>query len=201
MVRCQTSGMKAAILYWSKTGNTEKVALAIAEELAAAGVDVVFRRTEEAGDIDFFSYDLVCVGFPSYRWHPPRPVDDFLKEKHREYRGRGRVETGAPKVPGKHALVFCTYSGPHTGIREAIPAGLYVGQFFEHLGFSVLGEWYIVGEFHGSLEKSTRGRLGDIRGRPDEEDLDEVRRRVARLLERVWAMDIGGHHSGTRGEG
>ncbi len=177
--------MRSAILYWSRTGNTEKVALAIKEGLEAAGVDVVFTRTEEADDIDFFRYDLVCVGFPSYRWHPPRPVDDFLRAKHREYRCQGRVKTGAPKVPGKHALIFCTYSGPHTGIKEAIPAGLYVGQFFEHLGFTVLDQWYIVGEFHGSLEKSTRGRLGDIRGRPNEEDLDEVRRRVARLLERV----------------
>jgi hypothetical protein len=177
--------MKAAILYWSKTGNTEKVALVIRGELEAAGVDVLLKRTEEAGDVDFYGYDLICVGFPSYRWHPPQPVDDFLKRKFREYRGQGRVKTGAPKVPGKHALVFCTYSGPHTGIREAIPAGLYVGQFFEHLGFTVLDEWYIVGEYHGSLERSTRGRLGDIRGRPNEEDLDEVKRRVARLLERV----------------
>ena len=78
-------------------------------------------------------------------------------------------------VPGKNALIFCAYSEPHTGIREAIPAGLCAGQFLEHLGFTVVAEWYVVGEFHGKEENSTRGRLGDIRGRPNEEDLRKVK--------------------------
>jgi len=177
--------MKAAVLYWSKTGNTEKVARAIQEGLEAAGVEVLFKSTGEAGSVDFYDYDLVCIGFPSYRWHPPGPVDEFLKRKYNTYHKQGRVKVGAPKVPRKHALIFCTYSGPHTGISEAIPAGKYAGQFFEHLGFTVLDEWYIVGEYHGSEEKSTLGRLGDIRGRPNEEDLKKVRQDVVRLLRRM----------------
>jgi flavorubredoxin len=174
--------MKAAILYWSKTGNTEKVALAVRESLEAAGTQVLFKRTEEAEEVDFYDYDLICIGFPSYRWHPPKPVDVFLKAKFGEYHRQGRVRVGAPRVPGKNALIFCTYSGPHTGINEAIPAVKYVGQFFEHLGFAVLDEWYVVGEYHGSEEKSTLGRLGDIRGRPNEQDLRKVRQAVMRLL-------------------
>jgi len=72
-------------------------------------------------------------------------------------------------------LIFCTYSGPHTGFDEATPAGKYMGQFFEHLGFAILGEWYVLSEFHGSEENSTRGRMGDIRGKPTEEDLKKIR--------------------------
>jgi len=181
--------MRAAIIYWSKTGNTEKVARAIHEGLAAAGVEVLLRRVEEAEELDFYAYDLVCIGCPSYRWHPPKPVDDFLVRKFGQYTDgfyphhkQGRVKTGAPKVPGRNVLVFCTYSGPHTGIREAIPVGKYVGQFFEHLGFTVLDEWYVLGEFHGSEERSTKGRMGDIRGRPNEEDLRKIRQNVAHLL-------------------
>jgi len=177
--------MKAAIIYWSKTGNTEKVAFAIREGLEAAGGEVLLKRTEEARDVDFYDYDLICVGFPSYGWHPPKPVAKFLTNKFREYHEQGCVKAGAPKVPGKNALIFCTYSGPHTGINEAIPAGLYAGQFFEHLGFTVLDEWYILGEFHGSEEKSTMGRMGDIRGRPNKEDLRKVKQRVAHLLKRM----------------
>jgi hypothetical protein len=141
--------MKAIVVYWSETGNTEKVALAINDALDAAGVEVLLKRVEQAGGIDWYGYDLICIGFPSYQWSPPKPVDTFLKEKFRAYRKQGHIKTGAPKVPGKHALIFCTYSGPHTGINEAIPAGKYAGQFFEHLGFTVLDEWYVVGEFHG----------------------------------------------------
>jgi hypothetical protein len=91
------------------------------------------------------------------------------------------VREGAPKVPGKNALIFCTYSGPHSGIREAVPPVLYAGQFFEHLGFTIVGEWYVVGEFHGSLAASTQGKLGDIRGRPNEDDLRKVRQDAAAL--------------------
>ena len=71
--------MKAAILYWSKGGNTEKVALALKEGLEETGAEVTFKRTEDAGDLDWYAYDLVCVGFPSYQWHPPKAVDEFLK--------------------------------------------------------------------------------------------------------------------------
>lgn len=184
--------MKAIIVYWSKTGNTEKVARAIQEGLEMAGVDVSLKRVQDAGhlaeDVDFYAYDLVCIGFPSYGWRPPKPVDTFLKTKFGVYRSQGRVKTGAPQVPGKHALVFCTYSGPHTGIREAIPAGLYAGQFFEHLGFTVLDEWYIVGEYHSSQEASTRGRLGDIRGRPNAQDLRQVRQDTRRLVDEMKGL-------------
>jgi flavodoxin len=177
--------MKAAVIYWSKTGNTEKVAMAIKEGLETSGVQVLFKRIEDAEGIDFYDYDLTCVGFPSYQWHPPEPVDAFLKSKFNGYRQKGFVKTNAPKISGKNALIFCTYSGPHTGINEAIPAGKYAGQFFEHLGFTVVDEWYILGEFHGSEERSTRGRMGDIRGRPSEEDLKKVKRDAANLLQRV----------------
>jgi hypothetical protein len=175
--------MRAAIIYWSKTGNTEKVAFAIKEALEASGVNVLLKRTDEAKDIDFSDYDLACMGFPTHQWRPPEPVGDFVRSKFGEYRKQGRIKLGAPKVPGKNALIFCTYSGPHTGINEAIPAGKYVGQFFEHLGFTVLDEWYIVGEYHGSEERSTRGRMGDIRGRPSEEDLRKVKQDVMHLLQ------------------
>ena len=83
---------------------------------------------------------------------------------------------GAPKVAGKYALVFCTYSGPHTGIDEATPAGKYMRQFFEHIGFTILDEWYVLAEFHGNLENSTKGRMGDIRGKPTGQDLLKIKK-------------------------
>jgi flavorubredoxin len=177
--------MKAAVIYWSKSGNTEKVARAIKEGLETSGVQVIFRRTEETEDLDWFEYDLVCVGFPSYQWLPPEAMITYLKSKMTAYRQQGRVKVGSPRIPGKNALVFCTYSGPHTGISEAIPATKYVGQFFDHLGFNVLDEWYVVGEFHGREENSTKGRLGDIRGKPTPEDLSKIKEDTIRLISRL----------------
>ena len=54
---------------------------------------------------------------------------------------------------------------------------------------SVLNEWYILSEFHGSEERSTKGRMGDIRGRPTEEDLKKVRQDAANLwitISQTW---------------
>jgi hypothetical protein len=57
-----------------------------------------------------------------------------------------------------------------------------MGQMFEHIGFKVAGEWHIVGEFHKSEDLSTKGRLGDIRGRPNEKDLSEIEEKVSSLI-------------------
>jgi hypothetical protein len=176
---------KAAIIYWTKSGNTEKVAVAIKEGLEKAGLDVSYMRVEKAENIDYFDYDLICIGFPSYEFTTPRPMTTFLKTNIAKHRKEGRVKVGAPKVPGKNALIVCTYSGPHTGIKEAIPAGKYAGQFFEHIGFTILDEWYILGEFHGDKEASTKGRMGDIRGKPNEEELRKIKEDAFSLAKRL----------------
>ncbi len=167
--------MNAAIIYWTAGGNTEKVALAIQDGLRDGGATVSLYKVQDAAEVDYYAYDLVCVGFPSYQWSPPQPMDHLLKAKFEEYRKQGRIMVAAPKVPKRNALIFCTYSGQHTGLREATPALLYAGQYFEHLGFTVLGEWHVVGQFHGNEEANTKGPLGDIRGRPNAQDLARVR--------------------------
>lgn len=178
--------IKVAAIYWSLTGNTEKVAFAIKEALECSGLDYIFKRTEEAEDLDFFEYDLLCISFPvMYRWLPAKPMDKYLQAKYKAYYSQGLVKTGSPKLPGKNVLIVCTFSGPHTGVNEAIPSCKWVGQLFEHLGFTVVDEWYIVGEFHGNEEWSTKGKMGDIRGRPNEEDLRKVKQDMIALLKGI----------------
>jgi len=174
--------MNALVLYWSKTGNTQKVAYAIKDGLDSTGLQVLLKKIPEAENIDYFDYDLVCVGFPSYQWHPPKVVADFLHKKFDHYRKQEKIKKGSPAIAGKYALIFCTYSGPHTGLREATPAALYAGQFFEHLGFNVLGEWYVLCEFPGSLELSTQGRMGDIRGKPTADELKKLESDMKELV-------------------
>jgi flavodoxin len=171
----------ALIIYWSKTGNTAKVAESIKEGLVSAGTVVTMKKIEEAEDLDYFNFDFVCMGCPSYSWHPPEMVTNFLKKKFTAYRQQGKIKPSAPKVPNKKALVFVTWSGPHTGIDEATPVGKDIRQYFEHIGFTVLDEWYILSEFHGSLENSTKGRMGDIRGKPAEEDLQKIRENAKQI--------------------
>jgi flavodoxin len=164
----------ALVLYSSNTGNTEKVAQAITAGLKEAGLQVTVKKPQEAADVDYFDYDLVCVGSPAIQWHPTKQMDDLLKSKMSAYRKDGKIKPTAPRVEGKNVLVFVTYSGPHTGLDEATPACKYMAQFFAHVGFKVLDEWYVLSEFCGNEEHSTKGRMGDIRGKPTAEELAKI---------------------------
>ena len=55
---------RAVIVYWSKTGNTEKGAQAIRKGLEEAGIKVTIKKPEDVEDLDFLVMTL-CVGFPS----------------------------------------------------------------------------------------------------------------------------------------
>jgi flavodoxin I len=171
---------KALIVYWSATGNTEKVAFAIRDGLKDAGVDVNVVKTKGSEVLDYFEYDLVCVGSPVHQFHLPEPMSKFLKGMFTKYGNEKRILPNAPTVKGKHALVFCTWAGGHTGVDEALPAVKYMGQFFAHVGIEVVDEWYVPGElFYGEVGEvayyNVNGRLGDIRGRPTGEELKKVR--------------------------
>ena len=82
-------------------------------------------------------------------------------------------------------LIFCTYSGPHSGIDEATPAGDYAGQFFDHIGFNILDKWYVLSEFIGNEAASTKGRMGDIRGLPTEEELNTIKEKTIKLSKKL----------------
>lgn len=171
----------ALIVYHSGTGNTEKVARAIQKGLERAGKTVTIRTIAEAKREDLYEYDLVCVGSPVVHALPPAPVLDFIRENDVRYREQMEVMLGSPKLINKNALVFCTYAGPHCGVNEALPAGKYIRQFLEHLGFEVRDEWYELGEFKGWEEGSVAGSSGDIRGHPDDDDLLLIELKAARL--------------------
>jgi len=173
--------LKALVVYDSKTGNTEKVSKAIYDTLVEAKVETILTKTDTASE-DLHDYDLVFMGTPTFQWMPSKEIQQFINDKFAIHKKRGDVKLLAPVIPGKKAVVFCTYSSPFTGIDSAIPCVKYMAQFFRHIGFEIAGEWYVIGEFVGNEERSTKGKLGDIRGRPNQADLDEIRDKVIALL-------------------
>ncbi len=175
--------MKALNLYFSSTGNTEKVADRITNALRDQGVEVDSVRVKDAGDIDLLDYDFLFLGSGVYEWLPGKPVQSLLADLRKIYVEQGEIKPSSPRRTGKKAVVYCTYGGAHTGVNEAMPAAKYMAQIFDHLGIDIVGEWYIIGEYHGKLEEfSQTGRLGDIRGRPNEQDLQEVTELVKGVL-------------------
>jgi hypothetical protein len=176
---------KALIIYYSVTGNTRKVALAIQKGVRKGGLKPTIKPVSEAYKEELYDYDLVCFGTPVLHTFVPPRVNRFIRKKMGDYGtkgGRKEIRLPAPPIPGKNALVFVTFSGPHIGVEEALPAGKYVRAFFGHLGFEVKREWYVVGEFHGWKAGSMRGLLGDIRGRPNAEDLVRIEEKTIELV-------------------
>ncbi len=177
--------MKILNLYYSSTGNTEKVAARIAETAANLGHEVDTVKLAGVADVDLLPYDLVFLGSGVYQWLPGKPVQEFVAGRLSHYSEAGEIKLAAPRRPGKRGVVYCTYGGAHTGVNEAIPAVKYMGQLLDHLGIEVVAEWYFIGAYPGKgrmQEFSLGGRLGNIQGRPNDADLLEVAQRVTGIL-------------------
>lgn len=182
--------MKILNLYHSTTGNTDKIAVEIDRAIRDSGFDpetVKAGKGEMSRNIE--DYDLVFVGSGVYAWLPGKELMDVLgacaKGGLKEFGGREIIMPGAPRRPGKHAVVYCSYGGSHTGVNEAVPAAKYMGQLFDHMGYEVVAEWYVVGAYRVKklLHHNTQGRLGDISDRPNEADLQDIYQKARALMQ------------------
>lgn len=54
------------VIYWSGTGNTKKMAEAVAEGASREGVDVVIVPVSEATKADLMNRRWYCAGLPGY---------------------------------------------------------------------------------------------------------------------------------------
>lgn len=62
--------MQVLVLYYSRTGNTKKLAEAVAEGVRREGVDCLLKSTDEVAKEDFLAADAIIAGSPVYfgRW-------------------------------------------------------------------------------------------------------------------------------------
>jgi hypothetical protein len=165
--------MRVLNLFYTSTKNTEKVAQQIHDVIEEHGYPIdTINVTSPKQDIDILQYNMVFVGSGVYGQLPGQPLIDLHRRLLQQYNEAGEVKPASPR------------RGVHTGINEAIPAVKFLGQLYDHLGYSIVGEWYIVGEYltENFRNRSLDGRLGDIRGRPNEQDLREVKEKVLGLF-------------------
>jgi NAD(P)H dehydrogenase (quinone) len=74
---------KILVIYYSRSGNTEKMAKLIAEGIQAEGVDVVVKRVQETGADELLEYDGIVAGSPTYygsmAWELKKLFDESVK--------------------------------------------------------------------------------------------------------------------------
>ncbi len=99
--------MQVLVLYYSKGGNTKKLAQGIAEGVASTGVSAVIRSTEEVSKQDFLDSAGIIAGSPVYFG----VMAAQLKQIFDEYVGLRR------KMEDRVGAAFAT-GGHHTGGKE-----------------------------------------------------------------------------------
>ncbi len=83
--------MKTCVVYFSRTGNTKRMAEAISDLLKAPTFDMA---SSEPSVVE--NYDLLIVGTPVEGFRPAKETVAFVER--------------LPKGEGKKAILFCTYA-------------------------------------------------------------------------------------------
>lgn len=90
--------MKAAVIYWSGTGNTETMAGKVSEGLRAAGAETkVFAVSDISAD-EAADYDVLALGCPSMG------VEELEESEFSPF-----YESLEPKLSGKPVALFGSY--------------------------------------------------------------------------------------------
>jgi flavodoxin len=84
--------VKYLVVYYSESGNTQKIANAV-----AIGLGIEATKIEEVNPSALPDYDLICFGTPVQGAAPAKKVLDFISKM--------------PAMDGKKAAVFCTMHG------------------------------------------------------------------------------------------
>ena len=93
--------MKVLNLYFSTTGNTEKMAKQIEKAAKDAGHEVETIKITKNAEVDILAYDFVFVGSGVYTWLPGKPMMEFLGHTRERYGQLGEIKPSSPRRVGK----------------------------------------------------------------------------------------------------
>jgi flavodoxin/NAD-dependent dihydropyrimidine dehydrogenase PreA subunit len=155
------------MVYFSQTGNTRKVAEAMAAGFQEMGHSARTVPLKKATSDDVLKTDLLGVGAPCFSSQSPTPVKEFLRK--------------LPPLAGRRAFVFATSGGaPGTVLYD-------ITRLLRSKGADVVG-----GDlFRGALYHPAPCFKGRFAGRPDAEDLARARRFAIAVAQHVSSAQNG----------
>lgn len=145
---------KALVIYYTQSGNTQKMAQSVAEGLQKGGVEAVVKDVKDVSPNELMEYDGIAVGSPTYYGGMSAQLKQLLDETVK-FHG---------KLDGKAGAAFSSSAniggGNETTILDIVHAMLIHGMI-------VQGDWQ--GDHYGAVSigspdaRSTRQcvRLGD----------------------------------------
>jgi len=102
---------KALVGYYSRTGNTQKMAARFDEVLKAEGLETDLKKVQEIEARDLLAYDLIVLGSPTYygtmAWELKKLLDDSVKF-HGKLKGKvgGAFSSSANVAGGNETTVL-----------------------------------------------------------------------------------------------
>ena len=132
--------LKILIIYDSKTGNTEKMAFAVAEGVKEAGVDIIVKRADETTNEDLLAAKGIIVGSPTYYGQMSNKVKAMFDESVKIH---GKLEGKVGAAFTSSGGVAC---GSETTIISILEAMLIHGMIIQgrastaHYGAAAVGE-------------------------------------------------------------
>lgn len=113
--------LKALVIYYSRSGTTEKMAKIIAENISKEGISCAFKKVTDIKAEDLLNYDGILVGSPTYygtmSWEIKKLFDESVKF-------HGKLEG---KIGGAFASSANIAGGNETTILDIIDAFLIHG--------------------------------------------------------------------------
>ena len=116
---------KVLVCYYSKTGNTEKMAQIIADVMKREDLAVNLKRVEETKVDDLVDHDCIVLGSPTYYGSMAWPIKKLLDESIK-YHGRLRG-----KVGGAFSSAANVGGGNETTILDILNALLIHGMIVQ----------------------------------------------------------------------
>lgn len=153
--------MRATIIYFSQTGNTERIAKAISSGLESQELFTDLFPLRQVIPVELGRYDLLGFGHPIFFWKPPLNVRRFINS--------------LPSLEGQRGFVFCTW-GSHKSSALLVTAKL-----LSQRGLEVVGAFSARGFDSYPIYK----RMGLGFGHPDETELEAARKFGADLARKV----------------
>ena len=101
---------KIGIVYYSRTGNTEKMARFVYEEVRKEGLEAEIKKVEETTPEDLLTWDGILVGSPTYYGLVAAPIKDLF-DRSVKYHG---------KLEGKVGGAFSSSGGPGGGNETTV---------------------------------------------------------------------------------
>jgi len=153
--------MDIKVVYFSQTGNTRKVAEAMATTFSHLGHSVQTLPIKKASPKDITRCDLLGIGSPCFTGQAPTPIKNFLRS--------------LPPLYNQPAFVFATSGGAPGKVLYDLTSLL------RRKGAEVIGGTLVRGEcFHPAPCFIHR-----YPGRPNSEDLKRARRFALNIAEHV----------------